>query len=209
VTSYIRVLYITWVKNLVIGTSGCRISHNIHNIPGVINPWAPVYIYFVVPYIGGFSESNLLQVTLLVNRIFRWILDFWKIFVPLQYTVQTFISHSLQYSNVKLNSFYTSNNKIMIHFLKLEIHQQGRRIWHLSVFLMLLETSPFILSTCESKGWIVEYFCDRLVHGLLIWECESLAVGLWRCYLFLVLTLCMAEFVQIFASCFVFHSEAF
>ena len=85
-------LYITCIQNLVIGTSGCRISRNIHNTPGVIKPWAPlcVCVYIVVPYIYRFSEWILLYVTLLAHRIFRWFLDFWKIFVTLQYTMQTY-----------------------------------------------------------------------------------------------------------------------
>jgi hypothetical protein len=56
----------------------------------------------VLPNVYGFSECNLLHVTLLVTAFLRWLLGIWKICAPLWYNVQgaqlfpqpQFISHS-------------------------------------------------------------------------------------------------------------------
>jgi hypothetical protein len=50
-------------------------------IPGTSSSWWQ-YFFMVTPNICGSQVRNLLLVILLVPRISRWLLDFWKIYAP-------------------------------------------------------------------------------------------------------------------------------
>jgi hypothetical protein len=56
-----------------------------------------------MPNIGGSSVRNLLHVTLLVPRILRILLDFWKVCAPLMYILYTSISFQFLVLEWKVN----------------------------------------------------------------------------------------------------------
>jgi hypothetical protein len=71
----------------------------------------------VAPNICGSSVWNLLYVTLLSPKILRWLLDFWKIHVPLAYGMEGG-------TNCSAWTFkgYVSNNHEMLYMLQLHKH---------------------------------------------------------------------------------------
>jgi hypothetical protein len=62
----------------------CVLYSRAEQIPGVSSPWRLNFALWRLIFVGP-QYGIFFNVSLLVPRILRWLLDFWKLFGPLLY----------------------------------------------------------------------------------------------------------------------------
>jgi len=92
----------------------------------------------VAPNIFGVSVQNLVHVTLLIYRSFKWFLHFWKIYAPLAY------SFFMGYTYLWLYTILSTCNYLINIFSQTEVPNFISSSRSLTVVLLKCETFQII-----------------------------------------------------------------